>query len=179
MAFETIQSEITYRGRAFDVRRDQVRLPDGKLVNLDIVDHIGAVTLVPVDERDRVWFVRQYRHATGINLLELPAGTLEENEPPEECARREIREETGMAASELVKIGEFYLAPGYSTEYMYVYLATGLSHDPLPGDQDEILDVEPIHIQQVYKMIKTGEIKDAKSIAALFLARPHLDIDSA
>jgi len=168
MSFETIHSEKKYQGKAFDVRQDQVRLPNGQAVHLDIVEHVGAVTLIPVDESGRVWFVRQYRHATGKLLLELPAGTIEPDEPPEQCALREIREETGMACKTLQKVGEFYLAPGYSTEYMHVFLATGLYPDPLPGDSDEFLSIERIPLQQAYQMARNGEIQDAKSLVGLF-----------
>jgi len=102
MTFITLHSEKTYQGRAFDVRRDQVRLPNGNTAYLDIVEHIGAVTMMPLDDEGQVWFVRQYRHAAETHLLEFPAGTLEAGEPPEECARREIREEVGMATGSLV-----------------------------------------------------------------------------
>jgi ADP-ribose pyrophosphatase len=106
--------------------------------------------------------------------LELPAGTLEPGEPPEACAHREIREETGQAADKLVKLGEFFLAPGYSTEYMYVFLATDLRTDPLPGDRDEFIRVEAYPVAEVFKMIERGEIQDAKTLAALMLARRWL-----
>jgi ADP-ribose pyrophosphatase len=175
MAFELLSSETSYKGRAFTVRRDQIRLPDGALAHLDIVEHVGAVTVLPIDDEGQVWFVRQYRHAAGLELLELPAGTLEAGEEPEACAYREIREETGMAAGKLHKIGEFFLAPGYSTEYMHVYLARHLTHDPLPGDQDEFLSVECYPVAQVYAMLQRGEFRDAKTIAALCLARPYIN----
>jgi ADP-ribose pyrophosphatase len=175
MTFVTITSEKIYQGRAFNVRRDQVRLPDGRETQLDIVEHVGAVTVIPIDEQKRILFVRQYRHAAGRFLLELPAGTLEADELPAECAHREIREETGMAAEHMQKIGEFFLAPGYSTEYMHIYLATKLHSDPLPGDQDEILSLVALDIEEAYQHIFDGEIKDAKSIAALMLARSWLE----
>lgn len=174
MSFETVSMEKVYYGRAFDVRRDQVRLPNGKVTQLDIVEHVGAVTLIPIDDHNRILFVRQYRHAAGGQLLELPAGTVEADEPPIGCARREIREETGMAAENLQMVGEFYLAPGYSTEYMYVFLATNLHPAPLPRDQDEFLSLVPLGVEQVYEYIRSGEIKDAKSIAAMMLVRPWL-----
>jgi 8-oxo-dGTP pyrophosphatase MutT (NUDIX family) len=117
MPYETLHSETVYHGGAFNVRRDEIRLPDGKAAQLDIVDHVGAVTLVPVDDQNRVWFVRQYRHAAGEMLLELPAGMIEPGESPEDCARREIREETGLAARQIELIGEYFMAPGYSTKY--------------------------------------------------------------
>jgi ADP-ribose pyrophosphatase len=169
-----IHSKMTYRGRAFSVRKDQIRLPDGGVANLDIVDHVGAVTIIPLDDQRRLWFVRQYRHAAGKILLELPAGTLEPGEPPEDCARRELREEIGMRAEQLEKIGEFYLAPGYSTEYMHVYLATSLRPDALPGDKDEFLSVETIPVQNILELVKTRKIQDAKTLAAIFLAQAHL-----
>lgn len=171
MSFETLDTETIYQGRAFDVRRDQVRLPDGNLTYLDIVDHKGAVTLLPLDEQEHIWFVRQYRHAALQEILELPAGVLEDGETPEACAGREIREEIGMAANRLQKIGEFYLAPGYSTEYMHVYKATELHPDPLPCDPGEFLRVEKIPVNEVRYLIETGEIRDSKTLAALFLSK--------
>jgi ADP-ribose pyrophosphatase len=174
MIAETIHQETVYRGRAFDVRRDEVRFANLPSFHLDIVEHPGAVTILPVDGEGRILFVRQYRHASGKELLELPAGTLDENEEPEACALREIREETGFATASLVKLGEFWLAPGYSTEYMYVYLATDLHTAPLPGDEDEFITLEPVPIPQAYTMALNGEVVDGKSLAALLLARPHL-----
>lgn len=168
--FETLRSVKKYQGRAFSVRQDQVRLPDNRITHLDIVAHSGAVTIFPLDENNNVWFVRQYRHATGQELLELPAGTLEDGEPPIECARRELQEEIGMAAAEMQKLGEFFLAPGYSTEYMYVYRATGLTPSVLPGDDDEFLSVEKIPLPDVLQMALTGQLCDAKTLAALMLA---------
>jgi ADP-ribose pyrophosphatase len=174
MDFETVSSEVVYQGRVFNVRRDHLRLPDGGLVKLDIVDHPGAVTMLPLDDEGRLWLVRQYRHSANRELLELPAGAMEAGEPPEACAYREVREEIGMSASQLVKVGEFFLAPGYSTEYMYVYLATGLKPDPLEADEDEFLIVETIPVAEVYRLAEEGVIQDSKTLAALFLARPHL-----
>jgi len=174
MEFKTLSSETTYRGKVFDVRRDQIRLPNGKSVSHDIVEHPGAVTLVPIDEQGQVWFVRQYRYAAQAELLELPAGSLDEGESPQACALREVREEIGMAAGQLLEIGEFFLAPGYSTEYMYVYLATNLRPDPLEADADEFLTVEAVPANQAFHMAESGLIQDGKTIAALYLARPHL-----
>ncbi len=106
--------------------------------------------------------------------MELPAGTLEENEDPALCAEREIREETGMAAKNVTKLGEFYLAPGYSSEYMHVYLMTGLYPAPLKHDDDEFLQIQPIPIEEVWKMVQTNQIHDGKTLACLFLAMDHL-----
>jgi ADP-ribose pyrophosphatase len=176
MPFETIARETIYHGRAFNVFRDEVRLPDLHTMHLDLIEHVGAVTILPMDADRRILFVRQYRHAAGKELLELPAGTLDEGELPENCALREIREETGFAAGKLIRLGEFFLAPGYSTEYMVVFLATELYRDPLPGDQDEFISLQPIPIDQAYEFALNGELQDGKSLAALLLARPHMHI---
>ena len=172
MPFKTIKSEITYHGRAFDVRRDHVCLPNGNLAQFDIVEHTGAVTIFPIDDQGQVLFVRQYRYAARQELLELPAGTLDKGEAPEVCAQREVREEIGMAAQKLQKVGEFFLAPGYSTEYMYVYLASDLYPDPLQADADEFLSIVRMPVSEAYKMAEDGQIRDCKTLTTLFLVRP-------
>jgi len=175
MPFELLKSEVLMKGRAFAIRRDHLKTPDGRETKFEIIEHGGSVVIIPVDENGNILFVRQYRHATGQDLLELPAGTLDDNEKPEVCAAREIREETGMAAGVLTKLGEFYLAPGYSTEFMVVFLATNLSHNPLDADDDEFLSVESIPVTEAIAMAERGAIPDAKSLAALFLARSSLE----
>lgn len=174
MKFELINSEIVYEGRAFTVRRDNLKTPDQRTANFDIIEHVGSAIIIPVDAQGQIYFVRQYRHAAGSDLVELPAGTLEPGEDPIVCAAREVREETGMAASEIKEIGGFYLAPGYSTEFMHVYLATGLTHDPLEADVDEFLQVETISIREAYEFASQAKMLDAKSLAALLLAREYL-----
>ena len=174
MKFELIDSESIFKGRAFDIRRDHVRLPDGRTTRLEIVNHIGSVVIVPIDQRGSLHFVRQYRHAAGQDMLELPAGTLEPGEDPLSCARREVREETGMAADQIRDIGGFYLAPGYSTEFMRVYLATDLRQDPLEADEDEFLSVEKLPVAEAIALAENGGLPDAKSLAALLLAKPYL-----
>ena len=171
MPFELLRSEILLKGRAFAIRRDWMKTTDGRETKFDIIEHGGSVVIVPLDSDGNLLFVRQYRHATGQDLLELPAGTLEENEDPDVCAAREIREETGFAAGKLERLGQFYLAPGYSTEFMVVYLATDLTHDPLEADADEFLSVERIPFAQALEMARRGEMPDAKSLAALFLCQ--------
>lgn len=173
---ELVQSKTIYRGRVFDVRQDQVRLPNGKLMQLDIVEHPVAVVLVPVDAQGNIWLIRQYRHSAGEEILELPAGVTEPNEPVEESARRELREEIGMQANTIRQIGEFFIAPGYTTEYLYIYLATDLTPAPLPPDEDEFIEVVPRPISEVFAMAKSGQIRDAKTLAALLLASPYLAV---
>jgi len=175
MSFELLKSEPVFQGRAFKIRRDSLKTPDGRETKYEIVEHVGSVIIIPMDGEGNLLFVRQYRHAAGMNLLELPAGTRDGNEPHEVCAAREIREEIGMAAGKLERIGDFYLAPGYSTEFMAVFLATELTHNPLKPDADEFLQVEKIPIQRAIEMAEKGAIPDAKTLAALFLARPRLN----
>jgi len=174
MPFELIRSETLLQGRAFKIRRDHLKTPDGRDTKFEIIEHGGSVIIIPVDSDGNIHFVRQYRHAASIDLLELPAGTRDDDEPYEACAAREIREETGMEAGKLQKVGEFYLAPGYSTEFMAVYLAMELKYNPLEADDDEFLEVEKISIQKAFEMAGNGEIPDAKSLAALLLAKPYL-----
>jgi ADP-ribose pyrophosphatase len=174
MKFELIKSDLIYKGRGFGVRLDYMRTPNSSEVKYDIVDHVGSISIVPIDENGQVYFVRQYRPAVKDELLELPAGTLNEGENPVDAANREIREEIGMAAQNVKEIGSFYLAPGYSTELMHVYLATGLTDDPLDPDSDEFLSVEKMSVQKALEFAQSGQLLDAKSVAALFLAKKHL-----
>ena len=174
MDFQVINSEIIYQGRVFTLVREEVAYPDGRQAVVEFLRHGGAVTILPVDGEGNMWFVRQYRHPTGGLLLELPAGTLEPGEGPEICAAREIREEIGMAADQLEMIGAFYLAPGYSNEYMYVYLGRELRPDPLQQDDGEFIQVEKYPIAQVYELMARGDIRDAKTLAILALARERL-----
>lgn len=173
MNMKTLQSSPIYKGKVFTVRQDQVQLPSGKIARLDIVQHHGAVVILPFED-NLIWFVRQYRHAAGEVLLELPAGTLEPSEDGETCAYREIREEIGMAAGQLKRIGEFFLAPGYSTEYLQIFIARDLTPAPLPQDEDEQITVEKIPVEEAYQMAFRGELRDAKTLAALLLAQPLL-----
>jgi ADP-ribose pyrophosphatase len=175
MPFELLKSEICYRGRAFIIRQDTLSLPDGRETRLDIVEHPGSVSIIPLDDQGNLLFVRQYRHAAGVDLLELPAGTSDRDESPEICARRELREETGMAAGHLEHLGGFFLAPGYSTEYMHIYLATELRPDPLEADSDEFIAVEYIPLDTALDLARRGAIPDAKSLAAILLAQSVLE----
>lgn len=174
MNIKTLQSQPIYKGKVFTVRQDAVEMPSGKIAHLDIVQHNGAVVILPLDDEDQIWFIHQYRYAAGEVILELPAGTLEEGEDGESSAHREIREEIGMAARTLIHLGDFYIAPGYTTEYLYIYLARDLYPAPLPMDEDELITIEKIPIQQAYQLAHQGKIRDAKTLATLLLAQPLL-----
>jgi ADP-ribose pyrophosphatase len=165
---------LKFEGRIFDVRTDLVRLPDEQTTRLDVVVHGGAVVIVPVDAEGTLWFVRQYRYPAGRELLEFPAGSVEEGEDLHAGAQRELQEEVSFSAGRLEKIGAFYLAPGYSTEFLHIFLAQDLSFAPLPGDVDEFVQAEKYTPAEAYAMALNGTLQDAKSLAALFLARPFL-----
>ena len=175
MKFKLIDSENIFKGRVFTIRRDSLRTPDGRTTKFDIVEHHGSVVILPVDKEGNLLLVRQYRHAAMDDLLELPAGTLDgPDEAPLDCAAREVREETGMAAGRLEELGKFFLAPGYSTELMTVFLATNLRYDPLEPDADEFLQVEKLPLAEAFSLAEAGKMPDAKTLAALLMARPHL-----
>lgn len=167
--------EVTrFKARLFDVKEITVPLPDGKSKIFELIDIQNAVTVLPIDQEGNVYFVEQFRIAARKELLELPAGKIEVGELPLAAAERELREETGMAAGEIKLIGEFYMSPGYATEYMYCYLATGLYPAPLTPDADEFIDVRKISLKEVRSMIQSGKIIDSKTLAAFALASTDL-----
>jgi ADP-ribose pyrophosphatase len=174
MKFEILGRETMYAGRAFNVQRLSMRLPDGRVKPFDLVQHNPSITVIPLTEDGKLLFVRQYRIGVGGPLLELPAGVLEKDEDPLEGARRELREETGMDAGDLREVGRAYLVPGYCDEYMYFYLARQLHPAPLDQDDDEFLNLEAIGLAEAFAMARRGEIADAKSLAAMFLMEKDL-----
>ena len=174
MGFEKLKAETVYSGRAFSVEKVEMRLPDEKIRSYDLVRHNGSVTIVPLDSQGNLLFVSQYRIGLEQELLELPAGVMEDSEEPAQSAEREVREETGMAAGNLELLGDYYLAPGYSSERTYAYLATGLYPNPLAQDEDEFLQLRAIPVKEAYRLALDGAIQDSKSLAALLLARPRL-----
>jgi len=167
---KVLSSEKKYQGRAFTVRVDEVEIKPGVVSRLDIVEHTGAVTLLPLDEAGHLWFIRQYRHSAREWILELPAGTLEPGEDPRVGAARELQEEIGMRAGKIAELVGFWLAPGYSTEYMHLYLATDLTPAPLEQDEDEVITVEKLSIPRALELAATGELRDSKSLIGLLTA---------
>jgi ADP-ribose pyrophosphatase len=171
---DTLSRKVIYQGRIVTLRIDEVANQDGKVHAFEIVDHRDAVTILPLDADGNVWFVRQYRHAVEADLLELPAGVSEANEPPEISAQRELQEEIGMAAGQLEKLGSFWLAPGYSTEYMHVFLARELYPSSLPADEDEAIEIVKLPWAEAITLAERGEFKDSKSLITLMWASRHL-----
>jgi ADP-ribose pyrophosphatase len=167
----TLRSSHPWRGRRIAVRVDEVERSDGHRTTREIVEHPGAVGVLAWDG-DRVALVRQWRHAAGAALLEIPAGTLEPGEAAAETARRELAEEAGLAAASWVAGPRFYTAPGFCTEVLQLYLATELSEAPAGGDEDESLEASWLSLDKALAAVGDGRIADAKSIVGLlWLAR--------
>jgi ADP-ribose pyrophosphatase len=175
MNIKVARSEIVYSGPVFKIRQDFIHLPNGKQAQIDVIDHRNSVTILPLDAQGQVWFIRQYRQPIGKFLLELPAGVSEEGEDSQVSAQRELREEIGMAAGILKPLGSFFLAPGYATEFMTIYLAQDLSSSPLPSDEDEIIEIDKISARQAMHLAETGNLEDSKSLIALFWAKPYFE----
>lgn len=167
----TLRSTHAWTGRRIGVRVDEVERSDGHRTTREIVEHPGAVAMLAWDG-ERLALVRQWRHATGQVLLEIPAGTLEPGEPPAETARRELAEEVGLAAAAWVEGPRFYTAPGFCTELMHLYLATELAEATAEADADELLERSWLALPDALAAIDDGRIADAKSIVGIgWLAR--------
>ena len=163
-----------YKGIIVRVRLDDAELYTGKVVKREVVEHPGGVTILPVDEEGNCTMVRQFRYPFGRMMLEAPAGKLEYGEDHRECAVRELSEETGFTADELVYLGGCCTSPGFSTEVLHIYLALGLHAGECHPDQDEFLNVEKIPLSELSRMIMAGEIDDAKTIVAVLKAEKYL-----
>ena len=168
-----IDSTPVFEGRVFTVTKDRVRMPHGVETTLDVVRHRGSVVLIPMPDPDSVILVRQYRHAIGQHVWELPAGSLEPGEDADVAALRECHEEIGMLATGAERIASLYPSPGYTTEVMHFYRLTGL-HTPeheAAQDEDEHLEPRTVGLDQLRDEVARGEITDMKTVAALQLLR--------
>ena len=171
---QRIDRDDKYHGIIVDVHLDHVRLNDGSISRREVVEHPGGVTILPVDEAGNCYMVRQFRYPAGHMMLEAPAGTLEYGEDHRECAVRELSEETGFSADELIYLGGFYTSPGFSSELLHIYLALGLHAGESHLDEGEFLNVEKIPLQQLSDMVMANEIEDAKTIIAILKAEKVL-----
>ena len=169
-----IASEKIFEGKIFRVTRDKVVLSDGQERPREVVLHHGGVGIVPVTENGDVLMVRQYRYAVGRELLEIPAGKLEKDEDPFEAAVRELSEETGCTAGSWTDLGEMYPTPGYCSETLHIYLATGLRYGEMHLDDGELLSVERIPMDEVLGRIMKNEIRDAKTVFGVMKAKEIL-----
>jgi len=162
-----LDSQETYRGRAINLRVDTVMKPSGRKTTREVVEHSDCIAVVVVDDQGNLLLVRQFRHAVGKFLLEIPAGGVDPGEEPIDCVRRELQEEIGYLPKKIDKLGGFYSIPGYGTEYLHCYLATELVPSRLVAEDTENIELVRVLPNQIPHLIASGEICDAKSIAAL------------
>jgi len=160
-------SETVFEGRAVSLSVKTVEKSPGVTVTREIVEHKDCIAAVVLDDNGDVIMVRQFRTPTGKDLLEIPAGVMEESESPDECVRRELQEEIGYLPQKINRLGGFYAAPGYCTEYINVFLATGLKESRLVAEDTDEIEVVRVRVAKIMGMIDSGEICDAKSVAGL------------
>ena len=170
-----IDGELKYKGVIVNVRLDRAELCDGSVVRREVVEHPGGATILPVDDEGYCYCVRQFRYPFGKQMLEAPAGKLEYGEDPKECAVRELSEETGFTADEIIYLGPDCSSPGFSTELLHIYMARGLHKGECHPDEGEFLSVEKHHIDELIDMVMSGEIDDGKTIIAVLKAKRILD----
>ena len=166
---QTLKTEQVYRGRVLSITKDTVSLPSGRVTIREKVTHPGSVGILPVLENGDLIFVKQFRYVIGSDLLEIPAGTIEEGESPEECATRELLEETGYQAGRLDLLSSFYTSPGYSNEFMWLFKATDLRSGEAKPMADESIEIKVVSLGEALSLIKNGGIRDVKTICAILL----------
>ncbi|MGA8941787.1 MAG: NUDIX hydrolase [Thermoactinomyces sp.] len=168
---KTVSTKKIFEGKVIQVQVDEVRLPNGHLSKREIVRHPGAVAVVAVTDENKLVLVRQFRKPLEKTILEIPAGKLEKNEDPRNCAKRELEEETGYTAAQLEKIASFYTSPGFADEEIHLYRATGLQKGRKCLDEDEFVELAELTLEECFKCVETGEICDAKTMFALYYWR--------
>jgi len=166
---KTIKEERKYTGNIINVDKVTVVLPNGKESTRDVVRHPGASVIVPITNDGKIIMVEQYRKPCEMISLELPAGKLDAGEPPEECAKRELHEETGYIAGKLTKVLSIHTTPGFSDEVLHMFVATDLIEKKANPDEDEFISCEKYDISELLSMIDNGKITDAKTIIGIFL----------
>jgi ADP-ribose pyrophosphatase len=167
---QLLESEKIFKGVVFDVERDRLREESGIEIVRDVVRHPGGAGALPLFDDGRVALVKQYRHPARRELLEIPAGRIESDETPEECAAREVEQEIGFRVGRMEKLAEFYSTPGFCEERLYVYLATGLTPGSQNLDHDELIEIVYLPLDEAVRMARRGGIEDSKTIIALLMA---------
>ncbi|SHJ48506.1 NUDIX hydrolase [Paramaledivibacter caminithermalis] len=170
----TIKSDKLYQGKIINLRIDTVELPDQKYSKREIVEHPGAVAVIPITEDNKIVMVKQYRKSVEEYLLEVPAGKLEIGEEPLDCAKRELLEETGYKSDNLQYIFKFYTSPGFCNETISIFLAKDLIVDVAQPDEDEYIEIEKYDIDELIEKINKEEIKDAKTIISILYIKNYL-----
>lgn len=163
-----------YRGRAFSFASEEITLPNGRDTEMAMVRHPGSTAIVPLLDDQTVVMTRQYRHAIGDYILEVPAGTLDPGETPATCAARELEEETGYRAGKLKPLSMVHILPAYSDEKIHLFLAQGLAPSRQNLDADEIIQVQKYPLRKILQMIEAGTITDGLTIIAILTAQRHL-----
>jgi ADP-ribose pyrophosphatase len=163
-------SKLLHQGRSFSFVQENVTLENGTTVDLDVVRHPGAAAIVPFIKTGQLIMLKQYRHAIGYHIWEIPAGTLDSGEDPLTCAKRELIEETGYSGQQWEKLGEITPVPGYSDERIHIFAATDLTPVEQRLDDDEVLEVHQVSFEKALRMIENGKIQDSKTIAGLYHA---------
>lgn len=171
---ETVDSRVIYQGKIIAVREDTARLENGKTAVREVVEHPGGVCILPMEADESVYTVRQFRYPFGQVVEELPAGKLNGPENPRAAARRELSEEVGATAGELIELGELLMSPGFCTEVIHIYLARELTRGGQHLDEDEFLTVERVPFSMLVERVMAGEITDAKTVATVLKAREYL-----
>ncbi len=164
---QLLESSLKFNGKILSVKVDQVKLPDGNRSEREIVEHPGGVTVIPYNPRGKIVMIEQYRHAAGQVLLELPAGRLEAEEEPEIGGRRELQEETGYKAGEMIHLFDFYTTPGYSTECLNLFLARDLQQGEQQLETGEFLSLTEIAPEEIPDLVLSGKVKDSKTAVGL------------
>ena len=170
MKLKIVKTDYLYKGKILSLRVDEVLLPNGEESRREIVEHGGVVAIVPFVNESEVILIKQYRHAIEEDILEIPAGLLEQSEDIYSCAARELTEETGFKAAKLEKLTEYYPAPEFSNQMTYIFKATSLKEVGAKLDEDEFLEVVTIDLDEAIKLIWEGRIRDSKTIIGLLLA---------
>ncbi len=167
---KTVSSQTVFEGKIITVLRDVAELPDGNTATREVVRHPGGVCMAAVDDERNVYMVEQFRYPVGEVVLELPAGKLEWGEEPDGAAVRELKEETGLTAKTMRRMGAIFPSPGYGAERLYIYVATGLSAGEQKLDAEEFLNVKKLPLKKAVEMVMRNEIKDAKTSMLLMMA---------
>lgn len=172
MSIEKVTPVFT--GRVIQVNVEEVRLPNDHVATLEMIHHPGGAAIVALDDAGRVCLIRQYRHAANGYIWEFPAGKIDHKEPPLQTAKRELEEEAGRRAREWRSLGDFLPSPGFLTEVVYLFLATGLTEVANKLEASEVLEAHWLPFDEVMRMAQSGELRDGKSLAALLRAAPYV-----
>lgn len=172
--YEVLKTEEVFKGKIIDIKRDEILLPDGNTALREVVLRGDAAAIVPIDKDGNVILIRQYRHSALQEVLEIPAGMIEEGEAPIDCAIRELEEETSFKSKNLTHLSTIYPAIGFCTEKIHIYLAKDLEQGEFNFDQDEFITVEKYSLDDAISLIYTGEIVDSKTIIGLITCKKFL-----